>query len=305
MPCTSQGRGVSHPVGTLRRWSSSHHARCSGRRRRVPRRGSWHRRRGPGAAARRRGRTPALRPRPGRRAAGLARGRRLRRRRGAGRPRAAPLPRAAPAARVPRRAARRRRPRPTGSSCSRLVHALLRQLVTRRRDRRPVGATRSTHCGPPERDAVRATTSSRCRTPARSALSETLAAHARNLSALVPRFAPGWMPRTDDRVAIPLGRRPGGPARGLRPARGPAPAAHGLAVRARPVHGRTLGVGSGGHCTTCPCSRPCAAARPRSAWRCSSRRPAATASRTCARSISGRIASHIAAVARRARSARR
>ena len=25
-----------------------------------------------------------------------------------------------------------------------------------------------------------------------------------NLSALVPRFAPGWMPRTDDYVAIPL-----------------------------------------------------------------------------------------------------
>ncbi len=39
---------------------------------------------------------------------------------------------------------------------------------------------------------------------ARAALSETLAVHARNLTALVPRFAPGWMPRTNDRVAIPL-----------------------------------------------------------------------------------------------------
>jgi hypothetical protein len=39
---------------------------------------------------------------------------------------------------------------------------------------------------------------------ARTALAETLAVHARNLTALVPRFAPGWMPRTNDRVAIPL-----------------------------------------------------------------------------------------------------
>jgi hypothetical protein len=40
---------------------------------------------------------------------------------------------------------------------------------------------------------------------ARTVLAETLAVHARNLSGLVPRFAPGWMPRTNDRVAIPLG----------------------------------------------------------------------------------------------------
>ena len=39
---------------------------------------------------------------------------------------------------------------------------------------------------------------------ARAGLAETLALHARNLSGLVPRFAPGWMPRTNDRVAIPL-----------------------------------------------------------------------------------------------------
>jgi len=38
----------------------------------------------------------------------------------------------------------------------------------------------------------------------RAVLAETLAVHARNLSGLVPRFAPGWMPRTNDRVAIPL-----------------------------------------------------------------------------------------------------
>jgi hypothetical protein len=35
-------------------------------------------------------------------------------------------------------------------------------------------------------------------------LADTVALHARNLGALVPRFAPGWMPRTNDRVAIPL-----------------------------------------------------------------------------------------------------
>ena len=39
---------------------------------------------------------------------------------------------------------------------------------------------------------------------ARSALAETLASHAANLRGQVPRFAPGWMPRTNDRVATPL-----------------------------------------------------------------------------------------------------
>ena len=39
---------------------------------------------------------------------------------------------------------------------------------------------------------------------ARSALAETVASHAANLRSQVPRFAPGWMPRTDDRVATPL-----------------------------------------------------------------------------------------------------
>jgi hypothetical protein len=35
-------------------------------------------------------------------------------------------------------------------------------------------------------------------------LAATVARHSRNLGALVPRFAPGWLPRTDDYVAIPL-----------------------------------------------------------------------------------------------------
>jgi hypothetical protein len=39
---------------------------------------------------------------------------------------------------------------------------------------------------------------------ARTVLAESLALHARHLCALVPRFAPSWLPRTDDRVTIPL-----------------------------------------------------------------------------------------------------
>jgi hypothetical protein len=89
-----------------------------------------------------------------------------------------------------------------GQALSRLVHALLRQLV---------------HTGDIDSpltdalDALRAFEDDEdvryiegLPTTARSALAETLAVHARNLTALVPRFAPGWMPRTDDRVAIPL-----------------------------------------------------------------------------------------------------
>jgi hypothetical protein len=40
--------------------------------------------------------------------------------------------------------------------------------------------------------------------PERMALAERVAAHGGHLANLVPRLAPGWMPRTDDRVAIPL-----------------------------------------------------------------------------------------------------
>ncbi len=84
------------------------------------------------------------------------------------------------------------------------MHALLRQLVH-------AGAV-----GDPLADAVDALRASGAGgavvhhveslpDAARTALSDTLASHARNLTGLVPRFAPGWMPRTDDRVAIPLG----------------------------------------------------------------------------------------------------
>jgi hypothetical protein len=86
---------------------------------------------------------------------------------------------------------------------SRLVHALLRQLVHTGDVHDPLSDAL---------DALRASgddadvrTIESLPTAARTALAETVALHARNLRGLVPRFAPGWMPRTDDRVAIPLG----------------------------------------------------------------------------------------------------
>ena len=85
---------------------------------------------------------------------------------------------------------------------SRLVHSLLRQLVhTGEIDDALTDAL----------DALRAAGDGAevrhvegLLPTARAVLAETLSIHARNLTALVPRFAPGWMPRTDDRVAIPL-----------------------------------------------------------------------------------------------------
>ena len=86
---------------------------------------------------------------------------------------------------------------------------------------------------------------------------------------LVPRLAPGWMPRTDDRVAIPLA---GGRVVlhgvfdllvGLRPARARRRCARWVCAPA----GR--GPGSGAHCTIWRCSRRCAAGRRRSGWPCS------------------------------------
>jgi hypothetical protein len=86
---------------------------------------------------------------------------------------------------------------------SRLAHALLRQLVHAGEITDPLGdavdALRTSG------DDVEVHHVESLSETARRALSETLAVHARHLTALVPRFAPGWMPRTNDRVAIPLG----------------------------------------------------------------------------------------------------
>jgi hypothetical protein len=85
---------------------------------------------------------------------------------------------------------------------SRLVHTLLRQLVHTGEIRDPLGdALDALHAAGDETEVreIEALPAA-----ARTALTETLSVHARNLTGLVPRFAPGWMPRTNDRVAIPL-----------------------------------------------------------------------------------------------------
>jgi hypothetical protein len=85
---------------------------------------------------------------------------------------------------------------------SRLVRALLRQLVQTGEIEDPLGdALDALHASGEEADTAEIESLS---APARAVLAETLALHARNLTGLVPRFAPGWMPRTNDRVAIPL-----------------------------------------------------------------------------------------------------
>jgi hypothetical protein len=85
---------------------------------------------------------------------------------------------------------------------SRLAHALLRQLVHAGAIADPLGdaldAARA--CG----DDAEVRHIEALPADGRAALADALAVHARHLTALVPRFAPGWMPRTNDRVAIPL-----------------------------------------------------------------------------------------------------
>ncbi len=84
----------------------------------------------------------------------------------------------------------------------RLVHALFRHLVTTGSITAPLpealgalaasGVDEVVDCG-------------RALGPgSRAALEDVLAVHACHLRALVPRFAPSWLPRTDDRIAIPL-----------------------------------------------------------------------------------------------------
>ena len=85
---------------------------------------------------------------------------------------------------------------------SRLVHALFRQLVHTGEIDDPLGdALEALRAG--EGEAVVRHVES-LPSSARSALAEAVASHAANLHSQLPRFAPGWMPRTDDRVATPL-----------------------------------------------------------------------------------------------------
>jgi hypothetical protein len=85
---------------------------------------------------------------------------------------------------------------------SRLVHTILRQLVhTGEIDNPLADALDALRACADDADVRRIESLPEA---ARAGLADTLALHARNLSGLVPRFAPGWMPRTNDRVAIPL-----------------------------------------------------------------------------------------------------
>ena len=263
---------VSHPVGTLRPWSSSPHVRCAGPRRRRPAGG-----RRPGEVLALLRGDAAARPRfdPG-----LAGGLRAWLEDAAYGAVAARGEHAPPLVLGPRQllgtaptgatARGERETGPTSMVVARLVHALFRQLVHDGTIDDPLGdALDALRAG--EGGGAWCATSSRWPDRRARPWRRRWRAHAAHLADLVPRFAPGWMPRTDDRVAIPLAggrvvlhgclRPPGRPARS----------------RARPRSARSAcppagrGPGSGGRCTISPCSRRCAAGRPRSGWPCWSR----------------------------------
>ncbi len=85
---------------------------------------------------------------------------------------------------------------------ARLVHTLFRQLVFGTAIEDPLGDGLDALRAAGDDAAVREVAALDARE--RDGLAQTLARHVANLSGLVPRFAPGWMPRTDDYVAIPL-----------------------------------------------------------------------------------------------------
>jgi hypothetical protein len=89
---------------------------------------------------------------------------------------------------------------------SRLVHALFRRLVVDGVIDDPLGdalaACRAE--GPGGAGATTVAAVEAMDEQERAALGAVVTAHAAHLADLVPRLAPAWMPRTDDRVAIPL-----------------------------------------------------------------------------------------------------
>lgn len=92
---------------------------------------------------------------------------------------------------------------PTELVKSCLVRALFRQMVTTGRIGDPlVDAVSALRVDPGRVDMVRQIDTLSDETGA--ALSASLATHVAHLANLTPRFAAGWLPRTDDRVAIPL-----------------------------------------------------------------------------------------------------
>jgi hypothetical protein len=91
-------------------------------------------------------------------------------------------------------------------AASRLVHALFRRLVVDGVIDDPFGdalaACRAE--GPGGAGATTVASVEAMDEPERAALGAVVTTHAAHLADLVPRLAPAWMPRTDDRVAIPL-----------------------------------------------------------------------------------------------------
>ena len=87
---------------------------------------------------------------------------------------------------------------------ARLVHALFRQLVTVGALDDPLGdALDALRVRGGRADRVVAHVEALA-PPERRSLGETVGAHASRLVALLPRPLPEWLPRTDERVAIPL-----------------------------------------------------------------------------------------------------
>jgi hypothetical protein len=92
-------------------------------------------------------------------------------------------------------------PMPLVQSC--LVRSLFRQMVTTGRVGDPMSdALDALRVDPSRRDMVRHI--EELDEERRATLAAALTTHVTHLVNLTPRFAPGWLPRTDDRVAIPL-----------------------------------------------------------------------------------------------------
>jgi hypothetical protein len=84
-----------------------------------------------------------------------------------------------------------------------LVRALFRQLVTVGQVGDPLeDALAALRVEPGRAGMVRCV--NEMTVEDRAALATSLTSHVANLENLTPRFAAGWLPRTDDRVAIPL-----------------------------------------------------------------------------------------------------